>query len=249
VAFNQNDRIIAILDNASTTVFSANWFKEDYTDQVQSVAGRTGAVSLAVADLTDMSANARTFNQAANYAAMRAALSLVVGTNVQAFSAYLATISGLTLTGNAGKVLTVNAGGTDFELDPVSSGGMTLIGTLNPNGVTTADFTSIPAGYKYFILMSYFAGTYGATITLAVATTGTTYGGAQNITSGTGSNLQAVSTVYDNTQATKLHSSLSSGGQLFSNLTGSIAAAITAMRITAATAMAAGTVLQLYGVK
>lgn len=45
VAFNINDRVIAITDNASTATFAANWFKADYTDQVLSVAGLTGAIS------------------------------------------------------------------------------------------------------------------------------------------------------------------------------------------------------------
>lgn len=52
VAFALNDRIIAIVDNASTTTFAANWFKADYTDQVLSVAGKTGAVTLVVTDVT-----------------------------------------------------------------------------------------------------------------------------------------------------------------------------------------------------
>jgi len=47
VVFGVNDRIIAILDNASTTVFAANWFKADYTDEVLSVAGLVGAISAA----------------------------------------------------------------------------------------------------------------------------------------------------------------------------------------------------------
>lgn len=45
VAFGIGDRAIAITDNASTTVFASNWFKADYTDQVLSVVGLTGAVT------------------------------------------------------------------------------------------------------------------------------------------------------------------------------------------------------------
>lgn len=46
VAFVANDRIVAILDNASASTYAANWLKLDYTDQVLSVDGLTGAVSL-----------------------------------------------------------------------------------------------------------------------------------------------------------------------------------------------------------
>ena len=44
VVFTANDRLMAITDNASTTTFAGNWFKADYTDQVQSVNGQTGAI-------------------------------------------------------------------------------------------------------------------------------------------------------------------------------------------------------------
>lgn len=54
VAFAANDRIVAITDNASTTTFAANWHKLDYTDQVLSVAGQTGAVTLAQADVSGL---------------------------------------------------------------------------------------------------------------------------------------------------------------------------------------------------
>lgn len=53
VAFNVNDGIMALAMNASTTTYAANWFKLDYTDQVLTVAGRTGNVALASADLSD----------------------------------------------------------------------------------------------------------------------------------------------------------------------------------------------------
>lgn len=50
IVFTQNDRIVAIVDNASTTIYAANWFKLDYTDQVLSVFSRTGAVTAADGD-------------------------------------------------------------------------------------------------------------------------------------------------------------------------------------------------------
>jgi hypothetical protein len=46
VAFAAGDRLIAVTDNASTTAFAGNWFKADYTDQVLSVDGAVGAVTV-----------------------------------------------------------------------------------------------------------------------------------------------------------------------------------------------------------
>lgn len=47
IAFSVNDRIIAIVDNASTATYAANWLKADYSDLVTSVNGQTGAVTTA----------------------------------------------------------------------------------------------------------------------------------------------------------------------------------------------------------
>lgn len=46
IAFNVNDRLIAIIDNASTTTFASNWFKADYTDAVLTVDGATGTITV-----------------------------------------------------------------------------------------------------------------------------------------------------------------------------------------------------------
>lgn len=75
VDFVANDRIVALADNASTTVYANNWHKLDYTDQVLSVAGRTGAVTLTSADVTDSTADGRAM-LTTTYASMRALLSL-----------------------------------------------------------------------------------------------------------------------------------------------------------------------------
>jgi len=47
IDFVANDRIVAITDNASTSTYASNWLKLDYTDQVVSVGGQTGVITLA----------------------------------------------------------------------------------------------------------------------------------------------------------------------------------------------------------
>lgn len=79
VAFAQNDRILAIVDNASTSTYAANWFKLDYTDQVLSVASKTGAVTLAANDISDATTAGRTLLTAADAAAQRTALNVEDG--------------------------------------------------------------------------------------------------------------------------------------------------------------------------
>lgn len=54
VVFAVDDRLVGIVDNASTTTYVGNWTKLDATDAVQSVAGKTGAVTLVEADITDL---------------------------------------------------------------------------------------------------------------------------------------------------------------------------------------------------
>ncbi|MEP3632867.1 MAG: hypothetical protein ABJM82_18115, partial [Shimia thalassica] len=51
VEFEIDDRVLAITDNASETVYADNWLKLDYTDKVLSVAGKTGAVDLDKGDV------------------------------------------------------------------------------------------------------------------------------------------------------------------------------------------------------
>lgn len=59
VEFASGDRLICVLDNASTTTYAGNWYKADYTDRVNTVAGRTGNVVITSSDLSD-------FNSAVN---------------------------------------------------------------------------------------------------------------------------------------------------------------------------------------
>jgi hypothetical protein len=56
ILFADGDRIICVLDNASTTIYAGNWYKADYTDRVNTVAGRTGNVVITSADLSDFNA-------------------------------------------------------------------------------------------------------------------------------------------------------------------------------------------------
>jgi biotin carboxyl carrier protein len=53
VAFSAGDNLVAIVNDSSSTVYAANWSKHDQTAAVQTVAGRVGLVTLALADITD----------------------------------------------------------------------------------------------------------------------------------------------------------------------------------------------------
>lgn len=147
--FVANDRIIAITDNASTSTFAANWFKADYTDQVLSVAGRTGAVTLAQADISGLTtadspqfaginlghASDTTFTRvSAGVAAIEGNNILtanLIGSSVQAYNANLAALAGLTGVADRGVYFT-------------GAGAMTLF-TLTSTARSLLDDTSVAA--------------------------------------------------------------------------------------------------------
>lgn len=57
VEFKNGDRLISVLDNASTSVYAGNWYKADYTDRVNTVCGRTGNVTITSSDLSDFNSS------------------------------------------------------------------------------------------------------------------------------------------------------------------------------------------------
>jgi hypothetical protein len=124
VDFVATDRLLSILDNASTTTYVGNWLKEDYTDKIVSVNGQVGAVSLTTANIS-ASADKNYVTDAMlskiNQTAANANVSFVQGNG---------TVNGLTLTGNV-----------------TSGGNLTLGGNLTgtASGLTAGNVTNIPA--------------------------------------------------------------------------------------------------------
>ena len=53
VSFNTNDQITALVDSPSASVFSGNWIKQDFTDNVISVNGEVGTVVLDADDIDE----------------------------------------------------------------------------------------------------------------------------------------------------------------------------------------------------
>jgi hypothetical protein len=54
VQFNLNDRVIALAEGASNSVYDGQWLKQHYSNEVLSVAGKTGVVTLLEADISDL---------------------------------------------------------------------------------------------------------------------------------------------------------------------------------------------------
>lgn len=138
IEFKDGDRIIAVTDNASTTTYAGNWYKADYTDKVNTVAGRTGNVVITSSDLSD-------FNSAVN-ALITTAISgkqntLVAGANI--------TIDN---TNTLAPVISASGGGTGFTgtlniLNQTPS--ISFINNNGSNGVITSDFVYYGKGNDF----------------------------------------------------------------------------------------------------
>lgn len=134
VDFAVNDRLIAITDSASTTTFSANWFKADYTDQFLSLDGATGAVTLGavIASATGKATPVDADTLALSDSAASGATKKLTLTNLKTFmtSADWAVTGAISSSGN----MEVN-GGT-LAIDAVDGSSNSFIYLRNETGVT-----------------------------------------------------------------------------------------------------------------
>ena len=157
--FTANDRIVAITDNASTATYAANWHKLDYTDQVLSVAGMTGAVTLAASNLTNgvtgsgavVLATSPTLVTPAlgtpSAAVLTNATGLPVATGISGLGTGVATFLATPSSANLAAALTDETGsgaavfGTSPSLATPAIAGATLTGVLDAGG---ADSFELP---------------------------------------------------------------------------------------------------------
>lgn len=128
IAFAVNDRVIAITDNASTSTYAANWIKADYTDQVLSVAGRTGAVTLSTSDISGLGTAATLTTAQATAEVIVIPVSdettdLTTGTAKVTFRMPFA----MTLTAVRASLTTVSSSGTPTV--DINEGGTTILST------------------------------------------------------------------------------------------------------------------------
>lgn len=119
---------------------------------VQSVAGRTGTVTLAAADITDSTAAGRSVLTAADAAAQRTALSLVPGTDVQAYDADLQAIAALAGSSGLLRKTAANTWGLDTASYLTGNQTITVSGDATGSGATAITLTLANSGVS--------AGTY-----------------------------------------------------------------------------------------
>ncbi len=144
VVFTVNDRIIAIVDNASTATFAANWFKADYTDLVTSVDSTTGAIDLSAiiaakaTKATPVDADSIVIiDSAASNVLKRVTWANIKTTLASTFAALAGSIT------QAFAVLTLDIGhATDTTLSRLSAGVLGLEGVAIPTVSSTSTLTN-----------------------------------------------------------------------------------------------------------
>lgn len=182
------DTIICCVDSTAAgndATVGANWsILQTNISAVSSFVQSLFSATTLDAYLTALgiSANARAIIEAADYAAIRTALSLVIGTNVLAYSAKVQTIADLVLTGQSGKVLAVKSNETDFELIAAAAG-MVSLGSLDMSSGSSVDLTGIPSGYReLYIEIEGISSSSAASLKLALSSTnGAAWGTSQTI--------------------------------------------------------------------
>ena len=164
IDFNINDRIIALVDTASTTLYT-DWHKADYTDEVLSVNTQTGAVVLDADDISD-AATTNKFVTAADITTLGnlsgtnsgdqnlfSTLSVSGQTDIVADT----TSDTLTMVAGSGIVLTTNAATDEVTITSTASGTTNLTASY-----TTTTFDVISSS--------------GSDVTIAQAVGGTSAG-------------------------------------------------------------------------
>lgn len=124
---------------------------------VQSVAGKTGTVTLAAADITDSTAAGRAVLTAADAAAQRVALGLAIGTDVQAYDADLQAIGALAGTAGLLRKTAANTWGLDTANYLTGNQTVTISGDATGSGATAITLTLANTGVS--------AGTYNDSAT------------------------------------------------------------------------------------
>lgn len=119
---------------------------------VQSVAGRTGAVTIAAADIGDSTAAGRALLTAADAPAQRTALGLAIGTDVQAYDADLQAIGALAGTAGLLRKTAANTWGLDTASYLTGNQAVSISGDATGSGATAITLTLAASGVS--------AGTY-----------------------------------------------------------------------------------------